>query len=208
MQALRDAPVRQYAETVARFHQLGSHYPHPITGSQATWESKWRDRDDLWNALQSGPYVSRTLVLRAMELIEHTRPSQLFATMLHGDFRLWHVFFVDDHVSGIVDVDQSTSGERWVDVCYGLLNGADPERGSFLDGAALQVALQTYHRLLPFTSSERAVLPAIFAYATLETLRDLLPGVMAGTAGRQDLEATQNLFVKILTTTEEALLGG
>jgi Ser/Thr protein kinase RdoA (MazF antagonist) len=117
------------------------------------------------------------------------------------------VLFTDDHLSGIIDVDQSTYGERWVDVCYGLLSGADPERGSVLSFAALQWALHRYHQQVPFTDADRAMLKPCFAYATLETLRDLLPGVIAGTATPHDIEITQQLFTHILAASKEDLIG-
>jgi Ser/Thr protein kinase RdoA (MazF antagonist) len=199
--------IQEYATVMAAFHRLGSQYSHSVVGSLATWNSKWAQREQLWRDLHVAPFVSQALVTRAMHLVEQAGPGTLSATILHGDFRLCHVLFEHEQLTGIIDVDQSTYGERWVDVCYGFLSGADPERGSLFDFAALQTALHTYHHLFPFTDDDRAALKATFAYATLETLRDLLPGVIAGTASAHDIEVTQQLFATILAASEDELLG-
>ncbi len=125
--------------------------------------------------------------------------------MLHGDFRLCHVFFQDDQLTGIIDADQSTYGERWVDLCYGLVSGADPERGSLFDFATLRTALHVYHQALPLPEGDRAALKAAFAYAVLDTLRDLLPVVIAGTASVLDVEVTQHLGAQIFAAGEDVL---
>jgi len=197
MRAVHAGAVQQYGEVMAQVHRLGLQYAHPVVGSLATWNSKWHQRAQLWQDLHTAPGVSSAVLSHAMHLIEHTGPHTFSASMLHGDFRLCHVFFHDDRLTGIIDVDQSTYGERWVDLCYGLVSGADPERGSLFDFATLQTALHMYQRALPLPEGDRVALKAAFAYAVLETLRDLLPGVIAGTASVQDLEVTQQLGAHI-----------
>ncbi|MCU0491637.1 MAG: phosphotransferase [Chloroflexaceae bacterium] len=201
------AAVQHYAKMMVRFHRLGSSYAQLVVGSLATWQSKWGHREQLRHDLEAAPLVSQALLTQALALIEATPPQPFSSTIIHGDFRLCHVLFDGTGISGMIDVDQSTQGECWVDLCYGLLSGATPEAGSLFDFAALKLALQTYHRLLPFGDSDRQALKAHFAYATLETLRDLLPGVTAGTATVHDVEITQQLFAQVVEATEEALLG-
>jgi Ser/Thr protein kinase RdoA (MazF antagonist) len=206
MQAPRPATVQRYAATMARFHEIGNHYPHPVLGSLATWTSKWQQRERLRRDLEGAAEIDQALLTRALGLIERSLPQPLSTSVLHGDFRLCHVLFAEGELSGLIDVDQSTSGERWVDLCYGLLSGSAPEDGSLLDRDLVQLALRTYHQTLPLTDADLTMLPVCFTYAMLETLRDLLPSVRAGTAAQDELVRTQLLGAAILDTPVATLL--
>lgn len=106
-------------------------------------------------------------------------------------------------LSGLIDVDQSTQGEIFIDLCYGLASGSDPESGSFLTFEQLQKTLSIYHQCLPLSEDEISMLQATFAYAFLETLNDL----SASKASTQDISATQNLLHCVLNVDCEELLG-
>jgi len=206
LQSVDEHAVLRYVEMMARFHQLGTQYVQPVDGSVATWTSKWAERDRVLGTLAVAPGVSPDVVARAMALIEQTGPRRLSSSIIHGDFRLCHVLFSRDQLTGIIDVDQSTTGERWVDLCYGLLSGATPEAGALLPFPVVRRALEHYDQHYPLSDAERAMLKATFAYATLETLHDLVPGVSAGTATAHDLTVTQDLFDAIYATPDDELL--
>lgn len=167
--------LRQYAEAMAQFHRVGLEYPHSVqgidkTGVDETWKSKWEDCHALSSELKDAPLVSQELLSEAMQLIEKTKVCTLEQTILHGDFQFCHVFFEEDVLSGLVDVDQSTQGERLIELCYGLASGSSPEGGSFLTFERLRSTLMMYHRCLPLSEAEQSILKGVFAWAFLETL--------------------------------------
>lgn len=202
MEQAREPLLRQYAAAMAQFHQVGLEYSHSVVGSNATWEGKWKNRHDLWSNLKDSPFISQDLVSEAMQLIEETGACTLPQTMLHGDFRFCHVFFENDTLSGLIDVDQSTQGERFIDLCYGLASGSSPEGGSLLTFEHLRSTLSIYHQYLPLSEAEQSILKGAFAYAFLETLSDL----SQSKATEQDINATQTLLHSILKASDEELL--
>ena len=204
MQQASEPLLRQYAEVMAQFHRVGFEYPNPVLGSNATWQGKWKNRHELWGNLQDCPLISQNLVIEAMQSIKETKSLTLPKTIVHGDFRLCHVFFEDESLSGLVDVDQSTQGERFIDLCYGLVSGSVPEGGSLMTFEQLQRTLSIYHKCLPLNEAEQFVLKAAFAYAILETFTDLCEA----NATEQDLNVTQALLGAILRVSEEELLAG
>jgi Ser/Thr protein kinase RdoA (MazF antagonist) len=204
MQRASKPLLRQYAEAMAQFHRVGFLYPNPVLGSDATWQGKWNNRRELWINLKDYPLISQALLRRAMQAIEETKPLTLPKTILHGDFRLCHVFFQDESLSGLIDVDQSTQGERFIDLCYGLVSGSLPEGGNLLTFEQLQNTLSIYHKCLPLNEVEQSILKAAFAYAILETLNDLCEAK----ATKQDINATQTLLSAILNTSAKELLLG
>ncbi len=122
--------LRQYAETMARFHRVGFDYPHPVQGNEETWADKWEHRHELWHELKDSLSISQELLSEGMQVIEKTEVCTLTRTILHGDFRFCHVFFEDSILSGLVYVDESSQGERIIDLCYGLASGFSPAGGS------------------------------------------------------------------------------
>ncbi|KAB8320861.1 phosphotransferase [Tolypothrix campylonemoides VB511288] len=193
----------QYAEAMAQFHRVGFEYSHPVLGSDATWEDNWENRHELWSDLKENPSISQDLVSEAMLLIEETEVCTLTQTILHGDFRFCHVFFQDNVLSGLVDVDESTQGERLIDLCYGLASGSSPAGGSLLTFEQLRSTLSMYHQCLPLSETEQSVLKGAFAYAFLETLGDL----SEFKATKKDIDATQVLLRTVLKASTEELLG-
>ena len=92
-QKVSEAMLSQYAEAMAQLHRIGSGYPHPVLGSDATWNGKWAFRHDLWRDLYNRPFISQDLITVALQVIEETGACTMLQTMLHGDFRFCHVFF-------------------------------------------------------------------------------------------------------------------
>lgn len=198
--------LKQYAEAMAQFHRIGLDYSQPVrSGDYATWADvkQQTNLDELWNDLQDRPFISQELVSEAMRVIEETPICTLPQTMIHGDFRFCHVFFQDNSLSGIIDMDESTQGERLIDLCYGLASGSSPEAGSLLTFEQLQDTLLMYHQSLPLNEQERSILKGIFAYMFLATLGHL--SYSNGT--EQGINVTQDLLRSILSTTEQTLLG-
>ncbi len=198
--------LHQYAETMAHFHRLGMEYPYPVLGSNATWQAKWQERHELWDNLKDNTIIAQDLVAKAMDLIEKTGTQKLPKTIVHGDLRLCHVFFQDNSLSGIIDADQSTQGEKFIDFCYGLVSGFAPESGSILEFDELRNTLSIYHQSLPLNVVEKLILKATFAYAILETLIDVANFVVAGKSTTQDIVSTQKLLQVILDTSDRELL--
>jgi Ser/Thr protein kinase RdoA (MazF antagonist) len=198
--------LRQYAETMAHFHHIGLEYPHPILGSDATWNSKWKNRHNLWHKLKDSTLISLDLTTQAMQLIEETGLQTLPKTILHGDFRWCHVFFQDNTLSGIIDVDQSSQGERFIDLCYGLVSSSFPEGGSLLKFDELQYALSVYHECLPLSEVDKSILRATFAYAILETLSDICEFVLTRKSTVQGIYSTQKLLQAVIDISNEELV--
>ena len=99
--------------------------------------------------------------------------------------------------------DESTQGERLLDLCYGLVSGSSPEAGSLLTFEQLQDTLLIYHQSLPLNEQERSTLKGMFAYMFLATLVHL--SYSNGT--EKGINVTQNLLRSILSTSEQELLG-
>lgn len=196
--------LQQYAEAMAQFHRIGFKYSHPVRGGDAlTWASQRKNLHELWHDLKDRPFISQELVSESMRVIEETEICTLPQTILHNDFRFCHVFFQDNFLSGVVDVDQSTQGERLLDLCYGLASGSSSEGGSLLTFEQLQNTLLMYHQCLPLSELEQSVLKGVLADAFLETLNDL--SQCNGT--EQDINMTQTLLDSVLRASEKELLG-
>lgn len=192
--------IRQYAKLMSDFHRIGAEYPEKNLGSIATWGGKWSNRNQLWDGLAQLPHLNRTLIDKAVRVVEKNGAQEFPKTIIHGDFRLCHVLFEGKQIRGIIDIDQSTQGEKFVDLCYGLVSGASPESGSLLNHEQVIYALNTYHQFFPLTKNEIASLKAFFSYAALETLSELAGNVMAGTAKLQEIQRTEQLLEHILET--------
>lgn len=198
----RENELSQYATAMAHFHEVGATYPHRIAGRTATWNSKLKERERLWQQANQQPLLSPALLTTARELVEETGESDLSTTIVHGDFRFCHVLFDEGNLTGLIDVDTSTTGERWVDYCAGLLSGNSPERGNLLDFEQLRQAMTYYHERRPLDASDQSALRATFAYAAVETLYDLSQFVAAGTTDKDDIESLQTLLDRILQSSD------
>lgn len=204
MEQANELLLRQYAEAMAQFHRVGFDYPHPVLGGDETWRSNWEDRHELGSILKENPSISQALLSEAIQLIEKTEVFTLPQTIRHGDFRFCHVFFKDNVLSGIVDVDESTQGERLLDLCYGLASGSSPAGGSLLNFEQLRSTLAMYHQYLPLSETERSILKGVFAWAFLETLGDL----SEFKAPQKNIDLTQALLYTVLEASAEELLSG
>jgi Ser/Thr protein kinase RdoA (MazF antagonist) len=197
--------LSQYAEVMAQFHRIGFNYSQPVQGDDyATWADikQQENLDELWNELHDRSFVSPELVAEAMRVIESTPVSTMSQTIIHGDFRFCHVFFQDNVLSGIIDMDESTQGERLLDLCYGLISGSSPEAGSLLTFEQLRNTLLVYHQSLPLNEQERLTLKGMFAYMSLAHLVHL--SYSSGT--EQRVNVTQDLLRSLLNTSEQELL--
>lgn len=198
--------LNQYVEAMTQFHRIGFDYSQPVQGDDyATWADikQQENLDELRNDLHDRPFILQELVTEAMRVIENTPICTMPQTMIHGDFRFCHVFFQDNVLSGIIDMDESTQGERLVDLCYGLASGSSPEAGSLLTFEQLQDTLLMYHQSLPLSDQERSTLKGMFAYMFLATLVHL--SYSNGT--EQGINVTQDLLRSILSIPEQELLG-
>lgn len=203
MEQAREPLLRQYAEAMAQFHRVGLEYPHPVQGNNETWVGKKEDSHELFRELKDNPSIPQDLLLEAMQIIEDTEACALTPTIIHGDFRFCHVFFKDNILSGLIDADESTQGERLIELCYGLASGSSPAAGSLLTFEQLCSTLAIYHQCLPLSKSEQSILKAVFAWAFLETLVSL----SESHATEQDISMTLTLFRAVLKTSNKELLG-
>lgn len=198
--------LSQFAEAMAQFHRVGFDYPQPVQGDDdsATWADikQQENLDELRGGLQDRPFILQELVTDAMQVIEDTPVCTIPKTVIHGDFRFCHVLFQDNRLSGIIDTDESTQGDRLLDLCYGLASGSAPEAGSLLTFEQLQDTLLLYHHSLPLNEQERSILKGMFAYVFLATLNHL--SYSNGT--EQGIKVTQDLLRSILNTSEQELL--
>jgi aminoglycoside phosphotransferase len=200
-QSLRVAhPVQlnQYARMMAGLHRLGLKYPAPFRGKSASWNDRWSERKQFWQFLQEIPFLNSVLLTHAWQVIEDTGLQLFSQSMLHGDFRLCHVLFHNSSLNGIIDLDEATWGERWVDYCYGLISSGDPQRAGLLDYPALVAVLQTYHQNFPLSETDRRFVQATFTYAILETIVDITPSVQSGAAPIEDVYTLEGLLRDIL----------
>lgn len=195
--------LQQYAEAMAQFHQIGLEYSYPVRGNEETWASKKEDSQELYLELKDNPLIRQDLMSEAMQIIENTEACALKQTILHGDFRFCHVFFEGNVLSGIVDADESTQGERLIELCYGLVSGSSPTGGSLLSFEQLKSILATYHQCMPLNESEQSILKGVFAWAFLETLLFLCESQ----ASKKDICITLTLLDTVLKASQEELLG-
>lgn len=200
------APARkeldQYAKALAQFHRVGQAYPHSVDGRSASWNVKLRHQQQLWRQASESPLLSPALLKRVKGIVQSTGECELSSTIVHGDFRFCHVFFEDGTLTGLIDVDMSTTGERWIDFCAGLLSGNSPELGNLLSFDELCRTLSVYHEQLPLTKEDVIALKATFAYAAVETLVDLSHCAASGTIDAREIESVQGLLATILDSTE------
>jgi Ser/Thr protein kinase RdoA (MazF antagonist) len=206
MQQVSHRLLSQYAEAMAQFHRIGFDYYQPVQGDDyATWAAvkQQENLDALMSDLNDRPFISQELISEAMQVIEDTPVCTMPQTIIHGDFRFCHVFFQDNVLSGIIDMDESTQGERLLDLCYGLASGSSPEAGSLLTFEQLQDTLLMYHQSLPLNEQEQSILKGMFAYMFLATLCHL----SYSNVTEQGIKGTQNLLRSILSISEQELLG-
>lgn len=195
--------LHQYASAMAQFHQVGLKYVHPVQGNDETWIGKRKDSYELCRELKDYPSIPQNIVSQAMQIIENTEAIALAPTIIHGDFRFCHVLFKDDVLSGIIDADESTTGERLIELCYGLVSGSSPAGGCLLSFEQLKSTLAEYHYYFPLSELEQSVLKGVFAWAFLETLSSLCESQ----ATEQNISITLSLFGTVLKASPKELLG-
>ncbi|MEE4195912.1 MAG: phosphotransferase [Anaerolineae bacterium] len=189
----------QFIEWLAAIHSWGEQYPHDNRGSLANWNEKWEQRQALLKALEPFDFLDQYLITRAMQEIEALGPQAFTEVIVHGDARLCHAFYEGEAFAGFIDFDQSTQGERWIDLCYGLISGPEPHSGSQLTLEQVQYGLKHYHEWLKIPANEQAALKAHFAFAGLETLAELAKFHQRGVLPLEDIRKTESLLIAILT---------
>jgi Ser/Thr protein kinase RdoA (MazF antagonist) len=197
-----DKTLDQYIEWLAAIHNWGEQYPHENLGSLATWNAKWEERHVLLKTLEPFSFLDQALITRAIQELEARGPQEFTQVIVHGDARLCHALYEGEKFSGFIDFDQSTQGERWMDLCYGLISGPEPHSGSQLTLKQVQYALRHYHEWLKIPPDERAALKACFAYAGLETLSELALFHQRGVLPLEELRRTEGLLMGIMNTKE------
>ncbi len=210
MREIRGAPMRephsvlleQYAAAMARFHEVGLSFPYAASGQRQTWNGMLKRWPAICKAAEESPFVSSTLVNRAIKVVERAGKQSLSSTIINCDFRFCHVFFEEDRLTGVVDVDTATHGERWRDFCIGLLSGNSPEGGGFLSFDELRETLVCYDKYLPLDACDRSVLKSTFAFAGVETIWELVRFVANGIAPKEDIDSAQELLAAILDSSE------
>lgn len=211
------ARVDAYARVMAQYHRYGQGFESRVMGGEAsrvTWADRAQDVGDLVAALERFfPVLAETTRQLLPEVAARLRAAfpegqTLPRTHLHGDFRLCHVLYTGDEVTGLLDVDQSTWGERLTDLCYGLMSAPTPENGAFLTLAELRRFFQTYDALLPLEDTERAALVPGLLLAGLELLGDLLLFLERGVSGvtPADVQRAEQLLADLAVLQQDGLL--
>lgn len=151
------------ARTLAAWHSVGAEFAH---GASVDFALEMRaGLPETLEALRDQPTASAAgawLETRLSALPDLPR------VRTHGDFRLCHVFFQGDAVSGVIDADTSIVRTRLADVAQAVVTHPDPARCALLEVNEIQTVLGAYNQFLPPNSDERAALPVIVVYTALE----------------------------------------
>ncbi|NEU74847.1 phosphotransferase [Hassallia byssoidea VB512170] len=212
--------IQEYAAVMARYHKLGLNYEPKVLGGQPTTftieQAIASDLPKFYHALCGR---EKLFSAREIDLINFiinyicttfalAQPLQLLRTHIHGDFRLCHVFYTGETVSGIIDIDQSTYAERLIDVCYGLISSPNPAGGIFFSIEQIQLFLSSYNQEFPFTASERKLLKPMLLYALIEQLDEVSKCYETGNSDTTitDIELTHKALAKIFDIQEAKLI--
>jgi aminoglycoside phosphotransferase (APT) family kinase protein len=82
------------------------------------------------------------------------------------------VFFTGTRVTGLIDCDQVTWGDRLLDLAYGAVSHPDPALGAWLGAEEVVRLVRRYDGLVGLTGAERRFLPAALVFAALEQLAE------------------------------------
>ena len=173
------ARLERYVEVVADFHRIGSSYAPRVT-------SGYRDIHDFLREATEDLKHAHKLSANHQDLLGRTSTyvedafnrlkssNKLSKTHIHGDFRLCHVLFDKQHVSGVIDAEHVTYAERLYDLCTGLVSHPNPARCLFLDLNDILELLKLYNALYPLTQADRGALKAMLLLALLNELSGAL----------------------------------
>lgn len=178
-----------YASLLATIHDLGERYAvtaGEVTSSKASNESLNARIETSLPHLREGLFESAdtlfsgeqlNLLQSGVEFVENTYeehvPVRLPQTHIHGDFRLCHVLQRNGTITGVLDFDEVTYGERLADVCFGLISAPEPNNGKAIPLALQRHVLQEYDTHQTLTPTERAALPTLLVWSNLMQLNGL-----------------------------------
>jgi Ser/Thr protein kinase RdoA (MazF antagonist) len=107
----------------------------------------------------------------------------------HGDFRLCHVFFEGDSVSGVIDADTSVIRSKLSDLAQAAVSHPNPARCGFLNAEDIEFLRSEYEKYAPLTIDEARAWPIILVYTALEQWAE---------SNRQDDKAMRVLMTELL----------
>ena len=176
--------LEQYAHVMAQFHRLGAAYePKVYARSRDVHRYFAEARDDLESASLSSEQqklLSRILAYTDERLAPLKSNNTLSKTHVHRDFRLCHVLFEGQNVSGIIDAEHAEYAERIFDLCMGLVSHPNPARCLLLDLGEILNYVKHYDGLYPPTQPDRQTLKAMLLFALLNELSGALLFVDTG----------------------------
>lgn len=100
-------------------------------------------------------------------------PARLPETHLHGDLRVCHALQQNGTITGVLDFDEITYGERLADVCFGLISAPEHNNGKAIPPALQRYILSEYNDHQSLTETERAALPVVLIWSNLVQLNGL-----------------------------------
>jgi Ser/Thr protein kinase RdoA (MazF antagonist) len=169
MQAAKGRPLEQttptaldsLAETLAHWHRVGLGF----------WVGQ--PLDFVLEVRQNLPSIvvrlsNQPTAQRIAAWLERQPILPLPSRRTHGDFRLCHVFFVGEVVSGVIDADTSQICTRLLDLAQAVVSHPDPARCGFLLPAQALWLLEAYQKLAPLEPAEHQALPVVLLYTALE----------------------------------------
>ena len=178
-----------YTSLMATIHDLGATYAEVhgrVTNGTASRQSLSERigatlpdlRDDILES--HTPLFSDTQHRKlsdGIERIENTYgervPEQLPRTHIHGDLRLCHALEQDGTITGVLDFDEITYGERLADICFGLISAPQHNSGKAVPPALQRYILREYDSHQSLISAERDALPTLLLWSNLVQLNGL-----------------------------------
>lgn len=185
--------LESYVNVMAEFHCLGATYePRVYAESRNVHRYFQEAREDLENTSglsseqQNLLDYALTYTYRGLEPLKTN--NTLSKTHIHGDFRLCHVLFEGQSVSGIIDAEHAEYAERVFEVCMGLVSHVNPARCLLLNLDEILVCLRQYDRLYPFTEDDRRTLKTMLLFALLNELSGALLFISTGQSGARETD--------------------
>lgn len=185
--------LEQYVRVIAEVHRLGVDYEPRVVSGYRNMQGFFREAvEGLADATPATSYQrlleEATGSVRAM-LADLTHRDDLSRTHIHGDFRLCHVMFDRGGVSGVIDAEHLTYGERLWDVCVGLVSHPNPARCLLLELSEVLSLLRLYDRLYPLTKTDRRALKGVLQLALLNELAGTLLFLSTGQSETKQQDA-------------------
>ena len=184
-----DQELEQYIRIMAQFHRLGAAYePRLYARSRDVHQYFAEARDDLESASLSDGHrelLERTTAYVHAKLEPLKTNNRLSKTHIHRDFRLCHVLFEGQQVSGIIDAEHAEYAERIFDLCTGLVSHPNPARCLLLNLGEILDYIKHYDKLYPLTQPDRQTLKAMLLFALLNELSGALLFIGTGQSEAQ-----------------------